>query len=292
MTREYVAVVIKAREECDAVHTKETEVCREAIKTSNPKDLVICLLEATHWVACAQAMRPMDAFLKKIKETLRKHVPVSTQGPLIANAMSTTFQFQMSMWQMVGDKCVHPLQAKHSNWCGLAGMVQAIVETFPNNCTIMFPQAPVPAASFSATFRPASSEEEDEDDNPFRPGMCRFDSGPPTPSGHKHGSSGCSPAFSSTPLPQGGRFILVTDQKELPSSSLSTLPLDGEEPKMRPLDKDLDAGLEADDEGDGEKDPCEGDNSIIDALELEILKGIVKPGTNDQVPIMPKSDEK
>ena len=171
-------------------------------------------------------------------------------------------------------------------------MVQAIVETFPNNCAIMFLQALMPVASFSATFRPASSSEEDEDDDPFGPGMCRFDFGPPAPSGHGRGSSGCSPAFSSTPLPQGGRFILASDQREPPSSFLSTPPLDVEEPKTRPLDEDLDAGLEADDKGDGEKDPREGDDSIIDASEIEILKGIVKPGANDQVPIMPKSGEK
>ena len=150
----------------------------------------------------------------------------------------------------------------------------------------------MPAVSFSATFRPVSSKEEDEDDNPFSPGMRRFDSGPPAPSGHGRGSSGCSPAFSSTPLPQGGHFILVTNQKELPSSSLSTPPLDGEEPETRPLDEDLDAGLEADNEGNGEKDPHEGDDSVIDASELKTLKTIVKPGTNDQVPIMPKSGEK
>ena len=166
-------------------------------------------------------MRAVDTFHKKIKETLRKHVPVSTQGPLIANAMSTAFQFQMSVWRMVGNECVHPLRAKHSDWCGLVGVVQAIVETFPNNCAIMFPQALTPVASFSATFRPASSKEEDKDDNPFGPGIHRFDSGTPVPSGRGCGSSSCSPAFSSTPLPQGGHFILATDQKEPPSSSLS-----------------------------------------------------------------------
>ena len=292
MMKEYVAVVIKARDERDAAHAKETEAWKQAIKTGHPEDPVVRLLEATHQAARAQAVRAVDAFLKKIKETLRKYVPVSAQGPLIANALSTAFQFQMSMWQMVGDECVHPLRAKHSDWCGLAGMVQAIVETFPNNCAIMFPQAPAPAASFSATFRPASSEEEDEDDNPFGPGMCRFDSGTPTPSGHGHSSSGCSPAFSSTPLPEGGCFILVSDRREPPSSSLSTPPLDVEESETQPLDKDLDAGLEADDEGDREKDPHEGDDSIIDASEIEILKSIVKPGTNNQVPIMPKSGEK
>ena len=154
--KEYVAAVIKAREERDAAHTKETEARQQVIKTSNPKDLVVNLLEVTHRVTHAQAARAIDTFLKKIKETLCKHVPVSTQGPLIANVLSTAFQFQMSMWPMVGDECVRPLRVKHSDWCGLAGMVQAIVETFPNNCAIMFPQAPAPVISFSATFRSAS----------------------------------------------------------------------------------------------------------------------------------------
>ena len=114
----------------------------------------------------------------------------------------------------------------------------------------------------------------------------------PHPLAMGRGSSGCSPAFSSTPLPDGGCFILASDQRELPSSSLGTSPLDVEEPKTRPLDEDLDMGLEADKEGDGKKDPHEGDNSIIDASEIKIFKGIVKPGTHDQVPIMPKSGEK
>ena len=89
--REYVAMVIKAHEEHDAAHAKETEAWKEAIKTSNPEDPVVCLLEATCWVVHAQAVRAVDAFLKKIKETLHKHMPVSAQGPLIVNAMSTPF---------------------------------------------------------------------------------------------------------------------------------------------------------------------------------------------------------
>ena len=163
MTREYVAAVIKACEECDAAHTDEAEVRKQAIKSSDPEDPVVRLLEATHRAARAQAERAIDTFLKKIKETLRKHIPVTAQGPLIANAMSTAFQFQMSMWRMVGDKCIHPLRVKHSDWCGMAGIVQAIGETFPNNCAIMFPQAPAPAESFSATFWLVSSKEEDDD---------------------------------------------------------------------------------------------------------------------------------
>ena len=150
VTREYVAAVIKAHEERDATHANGAEAQKQVIKSGNPEDPDVHLLEATCWVVHAQAERAVDAFLKKIKETLRKHIPVTAQGPLIANALSTAFQFQMSMWWMVGDECIRPLWAKHSDWCGMASVVQAIVETFPNNCTIMFPQALTPAESFSA----------------------------------------------------------------------------------------------------------------------------------------------
>ena len=61
---------------------------------------------------------------------------------------------------------------------------------------------------------------------------------------------------------------------------------------MRPLDKDLDVGLDANDEGDGEKDPAEGDDSLIDAAEVKLLKGIINPGTQEQVPALPKLGDK
>ena len=172
-TREYVAAVIKACEDCDATHANEAEVRKQAIKSSDPEDPVVRLLDTTHRAAHAQAERAIDAFLKEINETLRKHVPIAAQGPLIANALSTAFQFQMSMWRMVGDECICPLWVKHSDWCGMASVVQAIVETFPNNCAIMFPQAPSSAESLSTTFWPVSSEEGDEDE-PINRGIRRF----------------------------------------------------------------------------------------------------------------------
>ena len=208
--REYVAAVIKARKDHDATHANQAEVQKQAIKSGDPEDPVIRLLDATHRVACAQAERTTDAFLKKINETLHKHVPIAAEGPLIANSLSTAFQFQMSMWQMVGDECIRPLWAKHSDWCGMAGVVQAIVETFPNNCTIMFPQAPSSTESFSATFQLVSSEE-DNDDEPINRGVHRFELSTPTPSGHGRSHSGHLPAFSSTPLLHGGHFILSSD---------------------------------------------------------------------------------
>ena len=60
--------------------------------------------------------------------------------------------------------------------------------------------------------------------------------------------------------------------------------MEGKDPRLQPLDEDLDAGLDVDDEGDGEKDPGEGEDLNIDAAEVEILQGIINPGTHEQAP--------
>ena len=49
---------------------------------------------------------------------------------------------------MIGEECIRLVWAKHSDWCGLAGIVQAIVETFPKNCALMFPPPPPPLGGF------------------------------------------------------------------------------------------------------------------------------------------------
>ena len=273
---------------------RREELQKQARRSGDPKDLVIHLLEATCRAACAQAERAVDAFLNKIKETLWKHVPISTQVPLIANALSTAFQFQMSVWWMIGNECIHPLRAKHSDWCGLAGIVQAIVEMFPNNCTLMFPLAPAPNAPFSSTFQPVSSKDEDDDDGSFNrgSGLCRFGSSSPTPSGSGHGVVSSPPSFSSTPLPHGECFILASDWTGLPSSSLGAPPPGGDELASQPFDKELDLGLEADDEGDSEKHEPGADDPAIDLQEIEILQGIVNLTPGQQPPSMPKSGNK
>ena len=66
---------------------------------------------------------------------------------------------------MIGEECICPMWAKHSDWCGLAGIIQAIVETFPKNCALMFPPAPAPPTLFASTFRPALSDENNDDNN-------------------------------------------------------------------------------------------------------------------------------
>ena len=270
-TKEYVAAVVKAREECDAAHVVEEESRRQALKDDDHRDPVVRLLHITRTAVRAQCEKAVDAFLSSIKKTLQKHVPVHAQGPLISNTLSTAFQFQMSVWHMIGEECIRPVRVKHSDWCGLAGIVQAIVETFPKNCALMFPPLPPPSvALFSTTFRPQSSDDDNDDDDNYgaSSSFCRFDSsllvpkrGDPSRTGHP---------YTSTPLLHGGTFRLSTNPKEPPSSSLGVTPVDDEESGSQLADHNLDLGQEADDEGDGEKDPA-SDETLPDPSELELL---------------------
>ena len=274
VTKEYMVAVMKAKEECDAAHAVEQGARRQALKDDNHGDPVVCLLGITQQATHAQCEKAVDAFLSSIKKTLQKHMPLHAQGPLISNALSTAFQFQMSVWCMIGEECIRPVRAKHSDWCGLAGIVQAIVETCPKNCALMFPPPPPPpsVASFSSTFRPQSSDDNDDDGN-YGAGSSfrRFDSSLSTPVHgdlSRTGKTGCP--YTSTPLLHGGAFHLSTDPKKPPSSSLGAAPDEDEEPGSLLGDDNLDMGQEADDEGDGKKDPT-GDETLPDPSELELL---------------------
>ena len=194
---------------------------------ATPKDLVIRLLEATHKAAGTQGEKAVDAFINRIKETLWKHVPVDAHGPLIANVLSTAFQFHMSV----------------------------------------LPDPPTDAP-FSSTFKPASSDEEDDNDSSFDHGsrLHRFGSDSPAPSGSGDGGLGGPPSYWSTPLPQGGCFFLASDQKGA----------------LRPFGEELDLGHEADNAGDSEKNQPAGDDSVINLQEIEILQGIINPGPSQE----------
>ena len=235
----------------------------------------------------------VDAFLSSIEKTLQKHVPVHAQGPLISNALSTAFQFQMSVWHMIGEECICLVWAKHSDWCGLAGIVQAIVETFPKHCALMFPPPPLPSvALFSTSFRLQSSDDDDDDatnnygtDSSFH----RFDSSLSMPArGDLSRTGQTGRPYTSTPLLHGGAFRLSTDPKEPPSSALGTAPDDD---GSQLGDDNLDMGQEADDEGDGEKDLA-SDKTLPDPSGLELLQEIIDPATHNQSFPAPKSGNK
>ena len=198
-THEYVKAVVQARKERNAAHAVEHEKRKEAIKANDLKDPIVRLLHVMRKVACVHCEKAVDVFIDSIKATLHKHIPTHAQGPLIVNALSMAFQFQMTIWWMVGEECVRPVRMRHSDWCGLAGIVQAIVETFPKNCALMFPPilTPVAAPSFTSMFKPASSDE-DEDDNTLGGSgdFHRFETSTPTPVDSGRGSAG---GFSGAP---------------------------------------------------------------------------------------------
>ena len=216
-------------------------------------------------VARVHCEKAVDVFIDSIKTTLRKHIPTHAQGPLIANTLSTAFQFQMAVWRMVGEECVCPVRTRHSDWCGLAGIVQAIVETFPKNCALMFPPMPMSAVnpSFTSTFKPASSDDDDGDDDDTlggSGGFRRFETSTPTPLDSGRGSSsgfGGAPSFSSGSLPFGGAFIMVSDNVEAAGGIPGSYEVEPDEIDHGEADEGLDLGEEADDEGDGEKGTAE-----------------------------------
>ena len=287
---------MKAREKHDAAHAVEQGARRQALKDDDHGDPVVHLLDITRQAARTQCEKAIDAFLSSIEKTLQKHDPLNAQGPLISNALSTAFQFQMSVWHMIGEECIHPVRAKHSDWCGLAGIVQAIVETFPENCALMFP-LPLPppsVASFSSTFRLQSSDDDDNDAGNYGTGSSfrRFYSSLSMPThGDLSGTGKTGRPYTSTPLLHGGAFRLSTDPKEPPSGSLGVAPDDDEERGSLLGDDNLDMGQETDDEGDGEKDPT-GDETLPDPSDLKLLQEIIDPAAHNQPPPVPKSGEK
>ena len=73
-TREYVAAVVKAREERNTAHMVEEEARRQALKDDDHGDPVVRLLHS-QTVARAQCEKAIDAFLSSIKKTLQKTCP-------------------------------------------------------------------------------------------------------------------------------------------------------------------------------------------------------------------------
>ena len=147
--------------------------------------------------------------------------------------------------------------------------------------------------SFSTVFRPQSSDDDDDNDdaNNYSAGSSfrRFDSSLSVPARRDLSRTGRS--YTSTPLLHGGAFHLSTDPKEPPSSSLGAAPDDDEERGSELGDDNLDMGQEADDEGDGEKDPA-CDETLPDPSKLELLQEIIDPAAHNQLPPAPKSGDK
>ena len=215
-TQEYVAAVMKAREEHNAAHVVEQGVRRQALHDDDHGDPVVHLLSVTQQAAHAQCEKAVDIFLSSIKKTLWKHVPLHTQGPLISNALSTAFQFQMPA----------------------------------------APPPPSVASFSSTFRPQSSDDDDDDDDDDGNydasSSFRKFDSSlSMSTHGDPSGTGQTGRPYTSTPLLHGGAFRLSTDPKEPPSSPLGTAPDEDEERGSLLGDDNLDMGQEADDEEDG-----------------------------------------
>ena len=159
----------------------------------------------------------------------------------------------------------------------------------------MFPLLPPPpsVALFSSTFRPQSSDNDDDNDGNYDAGSSfhRFDSSLSTSTqGDLSRTGKTGHPYMSTPLLHGGAFRLSTDPKESPSSSLGAAPDEDEERGSLLGNDHLDMGQEADNEEDGEKDPT-GDETLPNPSELELLQGIIDPAAQNRPPPAPKSGD-
>ena len=127
-------------------------------------------------------------------------------------------------------------------------------------------------------FKPASSNE-DEDDDTLGSGrdFRRFETSTHTPPNGGHGGpSGFSgvPSFLSGSLPYGGTFIIASDNIEAPSETLPVFAAEQGENDRGNTDDQLDLGIEADDEGDGDKGAAREAMAgpPADPQEVEMLK--------------------
>ena len=77
-------------------------------------------------------------FLSSIKKTLQKHVPPHAQGPLISNTLNTAFQFQMSVWRMIGEECIRPVRRSTLTGVAWPALSRRLSRPFPRTVLSCF----------------------------------------------------------------------------------------------------------------------------------------------------------
>ena len=81
VTKEYVAAVVKAREERNAAHAVEEESQRQALKDDDHRDPVVCLLHVTRTAAHAQCEKAVDPSCPASRRPSRSTCPCTHRGP-------------------------------------------------------------------------------------------------------------------------------------------------------------------------------------------------------------------
>ena len=84
----------------------------------------------------------MEAFQKQFKEVLVPRVPAEHLPILVSNAYNTISQFCMTIWRMVADECIMPMQHDYLTNHGLASVMQHALEKVPSTCMRIVPPHP------------------------------------------------------------------------------------------------------------------------------------------------------
>ena len=109
------------------------------------KDPVIELLDQVLVKTRQAANKAVENFQKQFKEALVPRMPAKHLPILVSNAYNTVCQFHMTIWRMVADECIMPMQHDYLTNHGLASVMQHALEKVQSTCTrIMPPHPPEP----------------------------------------------------------------------------------------------------------------------------------------------------
>ena len=141
-------------ETCEAshiTHANTHEAHQRAMVEGDEKDPVVELLDQV-LVKMREAVNiTVGAFQKQIEEALVPRVPAEHLPLLVSNAYNTVSQFCMTIWQMVADECIMPMQHDYLMNFGLATIMQHALEKVPSTCMrIVPPRPPEPKDNLTA----------------------------------------------------------------------------------------------------------------------------------------------
>ena len=138
----------KFRETCEASrikHAAAREDRQKAVVAGDEKDPVIELLDRVLVKTRQAANRAVENFQKQFEEALVPRMPAEHLPILVSNAYNTVSQFHMTIWRMVADECIMPMQHDYLTNHGLASVMQHALEKVPSTCMrIVSPRAPEP----------------------------------------------------------------------------------------------------------------------------------------------------
>ena len=133
-------------ETCEASriqHANACEACQRAVVEGDEKDPVVELLDRVLVKTRKAVNITMEAFQKQFEEVLVPHVPAEHLPLLVSNANNTVSQFRMTIWRMVVDKCIMPMQHDYLMNFDLATVMQHTLEKVPSTCMRIMPPCPL-----------------------------------------------------------------------------------------------------------------------------------------------------